>query len=254
MEFDDAAKRREYWTTHTNSRDDDTIPVGRAISTKRRYPVYLILDCSKSMAGEPIDAVRWGLETFQSQIVGDPEASSRVHVGIIQMSSKAHYLNQGLEPIRNFHPPPLEARGKTAYGLALDLLLEKIDRDVVPTVADQSIGDHKPLVFLMTDGKPTDEDWLNSVARVRERVKNRQMQFVTVGCGADVDFQTLREMAPQPEHCFHIADVKNGKAFRDFFKWVSDAVVSNSRSFDKAGEQPGPIYGSPASDGFRRVI
>ena len=40
----------------------------------RRLPVYLVLDCSGSMAGEPIEAVRSGVKTLLGDLRGDPMA------------------------------------------------------------------------------------------------------------------------------------------------------------------------------------
>ena len=44
----------------------------------RRLPVYLLLDCSSSMMGEPIEAVRQGVETLINELKNDPQALGRV--------------------------------------------------------------------------------------------------------------------------------------------------------------------------------
>ena len=41
----------------------------------RRLPVYLLLDCSGSMTGEPIEAVRQGVKALLSELRGDPQAT-----------------------------------------------------------------------------------------------------------------------------------------------------------------------------------
>ena len=40
----------------------------------RRLPVYLLLDTSGSMMGEPIEAVRQGLRALVADLRGDPQA------------------------------------------------------------------------------------------------------------------------------------------------------------------------------------
>ena len=40
----------------------------------RRLPVYLLLDCSGSMNGEPIEAVRNGVQVMISSLRQDPQA------------------------------------------------------------------------------------------------------------------------------------------------------------------------------------
>ena len=39
-----------------------------------RTAVYLLLDCSGSMTGEPIEAVRQGLKALLSELKSDPQA------------------------------------------------------------------------------------------------------------------------------------------------------------------------------------
>ena len=43
-----------------------------ADATRRRLPVYLLLDCSGSMAGEPITALREGVRGLVEDLVNDP--------------------------------------------------------------------------------------------------------------------------------------------------------------------------------------
>lgn len=40
----------------------------------RRLPVYLLLDCSGSMSGEPIEAVKQGIKALLTELKGDPQA------------------------------------------------------------------------------------------------------------------------------------------------------------------------------------
>ena len=37
----------------------------------RRLPVYLLLDCSGSMSGEPIEAVKQGIKALLSELKGE---------------------------------------------------------------------------------------------------------------------------------------------------------------------------------------
>ena len=40
----------------------------------RRLPVYLLLDCSGSMSGEPIESVRQVIKMLVNELKGDPQA------------------------------------------------------------------------------------------------------------------------------------------------------------------------------------
>jgi hypothetical protein len=57
-----------------------------------------------------------------------------------------------------FTPPDLVATGNTNLGDGLRLLLHLFDRELVRTTADAK-GDWRPLVFILSDGAPTDTEW-----------------------------------------------------------------------------------------------
>ena len=49
----------------------------------RRLPVYLLIDTSGSMRGEPIESVKVGLEAMVSSLRQDPFALESVNISII---------------------------------------------------------------------------------------------------------------------------------------------------------------------------
>ena len=118
----------------------------------RRLPVYLVLDTSGSMMGEPIEAVKNGVQVLVSTLRQDPYALETAHVSVITFNSDAQQVVP-LNELTSFQPPSITAQGQTCLGKALALVAKKIDEEVQKTSADAK-GDWKPLVFLMTDGAP----------------------------------------------------------------------------------------------------
>ena len=55
----------------------------------RRLPVYLVLDVSGSMSGEPIEAVRMGLKQLLSDLQDNPQALETVWLSVITFGSSA---------------------------------------------------------------------------------------------------------------------------------------------------------------------
>lgn len=53
----------------------------------RRLPVYLLLDVSGSMMGEPITAVQNGVQTLVSALNGDPQALESAYLSVITFSN-----------------------------------------------------------------------------------------------------------------------------------------------------------------------
>ena len=203
----------------------------------RRLPVYLLLDCSGSMEGAPIEAVKRGVETFAQEVLSDTFASQTVVVGVITFGAKVEFVTNGLVPIEDFQPPDLVAGGLTPLGEALRLLQKSLDTDVKPGSKEEK-GDWKPLVFILTDGMPTDE-WQKPREEILNRQQRKVLNVITVGCGPHMNEQNLKAIATGPT--FRMDDSE--ASFRAFFDWVSQSVISVSRSVSQpgGGEQPTPI-------------
>ena len=54
----------------------------------RRLPVYLLIDTSGSMRGEPIESVKVGIEAMLSTLRTDPYALDTVSISIITFDRK----------------------------------------------------------------------------------------------------------------------------------------------------------------------
>ncbi|MBM4092522.1 MAG: VWA domain-containing protein, partial [Planctomycetes bacterium] len=97
----------------------------------RRLPVYLLIDTSGSMKGEPIEAVNAGLQTLVSSLRRDPQALETAHLSIITFDREAR-LVLALTPVAELQLPPIEApdSGPTMTGAALELVCQRVDAEV----------------------------------------------------------------------------------------------------------------------------
>jgi len=199
---------------------------------QRRLPVYLLLDASGSMEGAPIESVRQGLEQFQKEVAADQFARDSVFVGIIVYNSDARLVTGGLAPIATFQPPNLVATGVTRLDLAFQRLLESFDRDVLMPVKGGNRGDWKPMVFVLTDGKPTDESgnitnrlWQSTRDALTSRAKGQVKPgtIVAVGCGPDVDDATLKAISTG--YAFKMGTSE--AAFASLFQYLSISITAS---------------------------
>lgn len=196
----------------------------------RRLPVYILLDTSGSMHGEPIEAVKSGLQVMTSALQTDPQALETAYISIITFDSTARQVVP-LTEVTAFQQPTLTANGGTALGAALSLVAQRADAEVVKTAADLK-GDWKPLVFIMTDGKPTD----NLQKGLDEF--NRRKWGVVVACaaGPGAKTDTLRRIT----ECVVHLDTTDSATLKAFFKWVSASIsVSSKRIESGLGEVTG---------------
>ncbi len=188
----------------------------------RKLPVYLLLDTSGSMYGEPMEAVRNGLETLVATLQQDPYALETAYLSVITFASDARQTVP-LTDVTSFQMPVLEARGQTALGGALELLAQRVDEEVAKTTPEKK-GDWKPLVFIMTDGAPTD-----SIDAGIEALKERNFGMV-VACAAG-DKANIPVLQLITEDVVRL-DTMDSDAIKAFFKWVSASVSAGSKKVD----------------------
>lgn len=184
----------------------------------RRLPVYILLDTSGSMYGEPIEAVKNGVQVLVSTLRSDPYALETAYLSVITFNSTAQQV-EPLTELSAFQQPSLNASGCTALGEALTLLSQCADREVTKTTPEVK-GDWKPLVFIMTDGEPTDD--LNK--GIEEFNKRKWGVVVACAAGQGANTDTLKKIT----ECVVQLDTTDSATIKSFFKWVSASISTSS--------------------------
>lgn len=196
----------------------------------RRLPVYILLDTSGSMRGEPIHSVNAGLQAMLSALRQDPYALESVHLSIITFDVEARvYLPlTPLDQVR-FSDVDVPQGGATFMGAALNLLIESVDREVKKSTPD-SKGDWRPLVFIMTDGSPSD---LHAFREAIPEIKKRNFgSILACAAGPKAKQDSLLELTDRVV----TMDTMDAAAFSGFFKWVSASVAVGSSSAGVSGQ------------------
>lgn len=188
----------------------------------RKLPVYLLLDTSGSMHGEPIEAVRNGMQTLVSALRQDPHALESAYLSVITFAETAAQVVP-LTELAQFQLPTLTASGTTSMGAALTLLAERVGQEVAKTTADQK-GDWKPIVFMMTDGASTD-DLAPGIAAIKA-AKIGALIACAAGPGAD-----STELLKITDSVVRL-DTTDSNTIRAFFKWVSASIATTSQKVD----------------------
>lgn len=190
----------------------------------RRLPIYFLIDVSESMVGEQILAVEEGMANIIKAIKTDPYAIETVWVSIIVFAGQAKTLVP-LQEVVSFYPPKFPIGGGTSLSKGLGHLMYELRKNTVKTTFEQK-GDWKPIVFLFTDGVPTDDtkaaiaEWKNSWQRTAN--------MVAISFGDETDKHLLGELTE------NVLIFKNTTQddYKKFFKWVTDSIKTSSISVE----------------------
>lgn len=190
----------------------------------RRLPIYFLIDISESMVGEPIQQVEEGLSTIIQSLKTDPNAIETVWVSIIVFAGQAKTLVP-LQEIISFYPPKFPIGSGTSLSKGLGHLMYELRKNIVKTTSEQK-GDWKPIVFLFTDGVPTDD----SKSAVTEWKQNWQTtaNLVAVSFGNETDTTLLGGLT---ENVLHFKN-SDAASYKEFFKWVTDSIKTSSVSVE----------------------
>ena len=188
----------------------------------RRLPVFLVIDVSESMAGDNLRSLQQGMERLVKTLRTDPYALETAYLSVIAFAGRAKTLTPLVE-LGAFYPPRLPLGSGTSIGEALTHLMREVDLHVKRITAEQK-GDFKPLAFLTTDGKSTD-DPSAAVERWKKDYASK-VNLVAIGIGPYAALEKLAGITP------HVLRIENAtdQDFKKFIDWISASVSSQSRS------------------------
>jgi uncharacterized protein YegL len=176
------------------------------------------------MVGEPIQQVEEGLATIIQALKTDPHALETVFVSIIVFAGQPKTLVP-LQEIVSFYPPKFPIGSGTSLSKGLGHLMHELRTNIVKTTYEVK-GDWKPIIFLFTDGVPTDD----CKAAIKEWKQNwqRTANLIAVSFGNNTDANLLGELTDT------VLEFKNTnvQSYKEFFKWVTDSIKTSSISVE----------------------
>lgn len=194
----------------------------------RRLPIYFLVDVSESMIGIPIEQVQDGMASIINELRTDPYALETAYISVIAFAGKAKLLSP-LQELYKFYPPKFPIGGGTSLGIALDFLMDEMERSVQKNTLEVK-GDWKPIIFLFTDGNPTD-----NVERTFNRWNNNyrcHCNLIVVSIGDNVNTQLLGRIS---DNVLRLTET-DAQSFNKFFKWVTASIKTSSVSVSDMGD------------------
>lgn len=143
--------------------------------------VYMILDCSSSMIGEPIESVR---QAIKEMIAEWKEEEANIMISVLVYQTVARELLRDVD-LKEFILPHFIMGGLSCLSKAFTLLSYNIE--------ENKEQNKKPLVFLFTDENIMDMD--------RDIIKNhdvlKKANFVLCEAGAETNTYDLKTIIKQ---------------------------------------------------------
>jgi len=203
-------------------------------SNSRRVPVYILADTSGSMEGAPMEALNNHLKILKDTLMDDPYAYETAWISLITFGGDDAKIVCTLTKLTDFEPPFLKASGRTPLGDAMKKLNECIDKDV-RLLDENHLSDYKPLLYVLTDGRPTDETWREDIKTVKKRINRKLAVTFTLGCGPEVNEEVLKLISSGENDFALNVDDMTSDMIADFFRAVSQSIASVAKNgvFDK---------------------
>lgn len=155
-----------------------------------RLPVYLLLDCSASMAGEPLEAVKQGIKVLLSELRGDVQMAEEAALSYIAFDSIARQMLP-LTPVLQAVEPRLWAGGVSSLGTGLSLLGRCMEQEKKQGAA-VGYRDWRPVVFVFSDG-----NWSFSWQPQKYEDLLTNADFVVCAAGAQVNAAGLQQLSKE---------------------------------------------------------
>lgn len=186
----------------------------------RRLPIFFVIDVSESMVGEAIEEVNSGLLKIYHDLMSNPIALETVYVSVIVFAGKAKTIIP-LTELLKFNFIELPIGGGTALGEALEHLMDELDATIIKNTPEQK-GDWKPLIFLLTDGQPTD-NFESAIIRWNNYYR-KSANLIAIAVGDFADPKILSKLTPD------VVILRNTEpnSLKKFFRWISSSIETKS--------------------------
>jgi uncharacterized protein YegL len=174
------------------------------------------------MNGEPIASVNVGLQAMVHALRQDPHALDSVYLSLITFDNEVKEIFP-LTPLDQVQVPEITCpkSGATNLGAALELVINSMDNNVQRNSAEQK-ADWRPMLFIMTDGAPSDTACFNTMAA---KIHNREFgKIIACAAGPKAKENYLKQLTDTVVSL----DTTDSAAFASFFRWVSASVEQSS--------------------------
>lgn len=172
------------------------------VAGAKLLPFYLVVDSSYSMAGDKLEQVRAIMPKVVDAVAQHPILVDKVRFAVIDFAGDAQVRLPLCDPLSaDVVLPSFTLRAYTSFAAAFRLLRSEIESNVKQLKAD-GFSVHRPAVFFVSDGVPTDAtaEWELAFAELTAYDKATGQGFReypnVIPCGVDneADGATMQKL------------------------------------------------------------
>ncbi|MFM9371747.1 vWA domain-containing protein [Streptomyces sp. Da 82-17] len=213
-------------------------------------PAYVLADESGSMAPYQQD-LSHGLISLCEGLRAEPMVAAKLRLAVLGFSDDVEVRLAVADMRSETSLPQVRIRGLTNYGAVFEDLLSRIPADV-QWLRGEGYKVHRPVVFFLSDGVPTDGDaWRQPHARLTDRTQTPTAPNI-IACGiGDAQAATMVEVATRREFAFVAKPGTDiGRAVAEFFHALTASLVASGQAL--GGSNPQLVVNRP--DQFSMAI
>lgn len=216
----------------------------------RRLLVALVVDTSDSMNdSDAIGELNRALELWRGDLTTGGDLSRLGEIALISFGAggvqaidpsgrRAGPLDEPFVPVTQFSPRPLVASGYTPMTDGIRLALDVVKQRREALLAEGIMMAYRPLVYLVTDGAPTDDEgndcrrWRSLEPELRRLEREQALLFFAFGV-TGADMEVLSALAPESTYSIE------GTDFGALLRRVSRSIRRAMRTYS---EDAGELY------------
>ena len=209
-----------------------------------KLPVCLILDTSGSMAERikssrgmvvKIDELNHNIDTLLQTIKNDPNASIMSDICMIACGGEQPSVINGYTNVEKIQFRHVIPDGRTPLGASVELALNLLNKRR-EYYRNNSIEHYKPILMIMSDGQPTEPDYVvyDAAQKCTDAVNNEGLKVLPIGIGTSARLDILDMFSPKVKaKCIDNMDV-----FVKLFEMLSRSMSqSDNTVFDWLNDQ-----------------
>ncbi|OLT12600.1 hypothetical protein BJF79_21975 [Actinomadura sp. CNU-125] len=163
-------------------------------------------------------------------VYASPKVSDFIRLSIVSFNTSPHLILPMIDIAELTGLPEVTCGGMTSYGAMFELLRERIEQDIADLSA-KGVRAYRPVVFLLTDGIPSDGGtWLSSYQALRDPGWRPRPDIISYGFG-DASDTVLEKVSTLAAYIAKTGNEEQNKtALSEALKSVLNSLVASAEA------------------------